>query len=365
MRRFRIKALPVIALSAVALFAGFLSAGQTVQAAEDEEYTYTVKLFAGNQGEITKGGVTVSRKGKVSPAGVSISYDKDKAIVKGLKYEDTVYINYQDAAVVTDERYYVKGVRRSGRDNSEATESTFSVGSDRDYVIAYGIKGDMVSYKVNYVDEDGTELLDSDTYYGLPGEQQHVSARYVDGYQPQSYNLVKTLVQNEAENVFEFVYAPITEPTPTPAPTPTQTTPTPATTTPATTTPATTPAATPAAPAAATPTPPATTTPEGGETEPVGGDQTTIPDEQTPQGTTNLDDEDSPTPLGQQDLEADRPGTVVSYLPLYIGIGAAAAAALAIMGTYVYLKKKKKKAMAAMSAQQIIEEASDMHDGNK
>lgn len=78
---------------------------------------------------------------------------------------------------------------------------------------------------------------------------------------------------------------------------------------------------------------------------------------------TNLDDED--TPLGQQDLEADRPGTVVSYLPLYIGIGVAAAAALAIMGTYVYLKKKKKKAMASMSAQQIIEEASDMHDGNK
>lgn len=365
MRRFRMKALPVIALSAVALFAAFLSVGQTAQAAEDEEYTYTVKLFAGNQGEITKGGVTASRNGKASPAGVTISYDKDKATVKGLKYGDTVYINYQDAAVVTDERYYVKGVRRSGRDNSEATESTFSVGSDRDYVIAYGIKGDMVSYTVNYVDEDGTELLDSDTYYGLPGEQQHVSARYVDGYQPQSYNLVKTLVQNEAENVFEFVYAPITEPTPTPAPTPTPTTP--ATTTPATTTPAATPAApaaaTPATPAAATPTPPATTTPEGEDTEPVGGDQTTIPDEQTPQGTTNLDDEN--TPLGQQDLEADRPGTVVSYLPLYIGIGAAAAAALAIMGTYVYLKKKKKKAMAAMSAQQIIEEASDMHDGNK
>lgn len=349
MRRFRMKALPVIALSAVALFAGFLSVGQTAQAAEDEEYTYTVKLFAGNQGEITKGGVTASRNGKASPAGVTISYDKDKATVKGLKYGDTVYINYQDAAVVTDERYYVKGVRRSGRDNSEATESTFSVGSDRDYVIAYGIKGDMVSYTVNYVDEDGTELLDSDTYYGLPGEQQHVSARYVDGYQPQSYNLVKTLVSNEAENVFDFIYTPVPEgTTPEPAPTPT---PTPAATTPAA--PATT---TPAAPAAATPatatpaaTTPAATTPEvpatPAETEPVGGDQTTLSDENTPAGTTDLDDE--ATPLGQQDLEKDRPGTVMSYLPVYIGIGIAAAGALAVMA--VYLRRRRKMAAAATS----------------
>lgn len=351
------KALPVIALSAVALFAAFLSVGQTAQAAEDEEYTYTVKLFAGNQGEITKGGVTASRNGKASPAGVTISYDKDKATVKGLKYGDTVYINYQDAAVVTDERYYVKGVRRSGRDNSEATESTFSVGSDRDYVIAYGIKGDMVSYTVNYVDEDGTELLDSDTYYGLPGEQQHVSARYVDGYQPQSYNLVKTLVSNKAENVFDFIYTPLPEgttPEPAPAPTPTPAAPAPAATTPAATTPV---AATPAAPAAAAPAaapPAAPATPA--ETEPVGGDQTTLPDENTPQGTTDLDDE--ATPLGQQDLEQDRPGTVMSYLPVYVGIGIAAAGALAVMA--VYLRRRRKMA-AVSTAAKAVDEAADVN----
>lgn len=360
MRKFRIRALPVMALSAMALFAGFLSAGQKAQAA-DEEYTYTVKLFAGNQGALTKGGITASRDGKAAPSGVTISYDQDKATVRGLKYGDTVYINYQDAASVTDERYYVRGVRRSGRDNSEATESTFSVASDRDYVIAYGIKGDMVSYTVNYVDEDGTQLLESDTYYGLPGEQQYVSARYVDGYQPQSYNLAKTLVQNEAENVFDFIYTPVTAPTPETAPTPAATTPaaaTPAAATPAAATPA---AATPAAPAAATPTPAPGAAEEGGEE--VGGDQTTIPDEETPQGTTNLDDEQ--TPLGQQDLEADRPGTVVSYLPLYIGIGVSAAAALAILGTYMYLRKKKKKAMASISAQEITGDSPDMHDGKQ
>ena len=326
-----------------------LNMGQSAYAAQDEEYTYTVRLFAGNQGELQNAGITASRNGAGNPAGVTVTYDKDQATVKGLKYGDTVYVNYQDAASVTGERYYVRGVRRSGRDNSEATESTFQVASDRDYVIAYGIKGDMVSYTVNYVNAAGEEMLPSDTYYGNPGEQQYVSARYVDGYQPQSYNLVKTLVSNEAENVFDFIYTPVPEgTTPEPAPTPT---PTPAATTPAA--PATT---TPAAPAAATPatatpaaTTPAATTPEvpatPAETEPVGGDQTTLSDENTPAGTTDLDDE--ATPLGQQDLEKDRPGTVMSYLPVYIGIGIAAAGALAVMA--VYLRRRRKMAAAATS----------------
>lgn len=52
----------------------------------------------------------------------------------------------------------------------------------------------------------GNALLESDTYYGNPGERQYVSSRYVDGYVPQALNLVKTLSVNEAENVFTFIY---------------------------------------------------------------------------------------------------------------------------------------------------------------
>ncbi len=65
----------------------------------------------------------------------------------------------------------------------------------------------MVAYTVNYLDADGNRLLASDTYYGVVGERQYVSARYVDGYQPQALNLVKTLSGNEAENVFDFQYS--------------------------------------------------------------------------------------------------------------------------------------------------------------
>lgn len=322
----------VTALTAAMVPAMVLAAGKTVSAAEDEEYTYTVKLFAGNQGELKETGISVSRADAPNPEGVTVKYGKNQITVKGLKYEDTVYINYQDAASVTDEHYYVKGVRRSGRDNSEATESVFSVGSDRDYVIAYGIKGDMVAYTVNYVDEDGNELLKSDTYYGNPGERQYVSARYVDGYQPQAYNLVKTLVQNEAENVFSFIYTPAPEER-----TPEQPS---AGETPGTAAPGTTGTGTDAGTAANTAGQEGNNNQEDGQTDDdqTGGNQTALPDDQTPEALQDLDDEE--TPLGQQVLEADRPGTVVSYLPIYIGIGAAAIGALLVMA--LYLRKKRK-----------------------
>ena len=38
-----------------------------------------------------------------------------------------------------------------------------------------------------------------------------VAYRYVEGYQPYAYNLGKTLTENEAENVFNFVYTPLPE----------------------------------------------------------------------------------------------------------------------------------------------------------
>ena len=36
-----------------------------------------------------------------------------------------------------------------------------------------------------------------------------VAYHYIEGYQPQAYNLTKTLSKNEAENVFTFVYEPV------------------------------------------------------------------------------------------------------------------------------------------------------------
>ena len=49
---------------------------------------------------------------------------------------------------VTDEKYYVKGIRLAGRDNNTVSATTFRVTGDADYVVAYGIKGNLVSYTV-------------------------------------------------------------------------------------------------------------------------------------------------------------------------------------------------------------------------
>ncbi len=334
--------------------------GQTAFAAE-EEYTYTVRLYAGNQGVLTGTGVSVS-------GGGSISYGRDEIVIRGLKYDDVVYITPQEAANVTDERYYVKGVRRSGRDNSEAVEASFRVACDRDYVIAYGIVGDMAAYRVNYLDEDGNSLLPSNTYYGPIGERQYVSARYVDGYQPDVLNLVKTLSDNEAENVFDFRYTAVSTGTETPGTT---------TTLPGTVTVTetgggteTTEVVTGGGAGAGAATGGAGAAGAGGADadaagadgadadeaadagvddaaadagDAVGGDVVSSPDENVPQSNLqNLDgDEEVPLAIGP-----DQAGTRMGYLPVYIGISAVAM--LTLLVTAIGLKRRQKARIAGL-----------------
>lgn len=331
-------------LGLLAVSAAVLAMGMTAFAAEDagknagndtaenagngagdgDAYTYTVRLNAGNQGELTGEGIT-------APSGASVQQEGGWLVVSGLKYGDTLYMIPQDAVKVTDARYDVRGVRRSGRDNSDATESTFTVASDRDYVIAYYVAGDRVAYTVNYLDADGNALRGSDTYYGKPGERQYVSARYVEGYQPNALNMVMTLSTNEAENVFNFRY--------TETPAPAAATETGPTTTEATPTPTPTPAPTPA-PGGETAETPGGETPGGEDTPepPIGGDAN-LPDENVPLGTQDLDElEDGKVPLSNEALNSDRPGTVMSYLPIYAGIGALVIIILAAAA--IYIKKK-------------------------
>ena len=337
-----------IRASLLALTVTALMMSQTAFAA-DEEYTYTVRLFAGNLGELTGEGL------EIKSDSASVDAQKDLVVITGLRYGDTVRIIYQEAAKSTDERYYVRGVRRSGRDNSEAEAPTFNVACDRDYVVAYGVSGDLVGYRVDYLDADGNTLMASDTYYGNAGERQYVSSRYIDGYQPQALNLVKTLSANEAENVFEFRYTPVQTVTPEAPAAPAGTT---------TTTTVTTPAApaTPATPggtaAPATPETPEEEEPEEEEPEEgIGGDAgVQLPDGEVPQADQpedSVDLDDGEVPLAN--LDGGHSGKVMGYLPIYIGIGAVAVLALA--GTAVYLKKRRKA--PAITAEKVIEELTD------
>ncbi len=337
------KCFKYICVSFLVLCMTIAAGSRTVQAAE-EEYTYTIRLYAGNQGILTGTGIDVGS------ASAHIASGRDCVVISGLKYGDMVSIRPQDAVEVTDERYYVRGVRRSGRDNEEAESPAFYVACDRDFVAAYGVKGDMAAYTVNYQDTNGKTLMKSDTYYGNVGERQFVAFRYIEGYQPQALNMVKTLSANEAENVFTFRYTPVSAGGTTSGGT--ETTNPPAGTAPGT--PVTTTTTTTAADGGNA----AGETNDDGadaaqaedgaqddqapeeEGAPIGGDaDVSLPDEDVPldqQKLENLDDEDVPMAR----IKPEQAGTVMGYLPVYIGIGAAAAAALCIAAVYLHKRRK-------------------------
>ena len=171
------------------------------------DYTYKVRIYAGAQGTI--GG-------------------QEMVAYEGLSYGSVITFNPNSVTLTNSEKYYVKGIRESGSDNSNAVRA-FVVTGDMDYVVAYGIQGEAVAYTVNYQDQNGNTLMPSETFYGSIGDRPVIAFQYIEGYQPQAYNLTGTLSENASENVFTFVYTPLTTPataSPSPAtasPTATQT----------------------------------------------------------------------------------------------------------------------------------------------
>ena len=312
----------------------------SVMADDTTQYTYKVTLSAGNKG-------TINGQNKIEQANIAP--------------DSTVTFNLNDIQV-TDDKYYVKGIRLSGRDNNETLAApSFTVDKDADYVVAYGIKGNMVAYTVNYQDASGKSLAESQTFYGNIGDKPVVAYRYIENYIPDALALTKTLSDNESENVFTFTYTPgatdrIVE-----------TTTTVTTTVPGTATPAgaagttgsagTTGAAagtgtgTTAGGTAAGGTTAGGTTAGGTTTGGTAGgttnadnsqdttakdkDTATSEDEQTPKSLVDLDDED--TPKGNIDAK-DK----TSKTPIAAGIGIIVVAVAALAGLIVFLKKRAK-----------------------
>ena len=153
---------------------------------------YRVRLFAGNSDV----GVLTESQDKEVGYGDPYTFDASKVDIVG------------DG---DDERYYVKGFREAGKDNSNGlyADTYNSVEHDMDFVVAYGMKGSAVEYTVNFVDANGASLADSRTLYANVGDKPIVSYIYIEGYQPQAYALTKTLTGNPGDNVFNFTYTEI------------------------------------------------------------------------------------------------------------------------------------------------------------
>lgn len=292
----------------VALLLG-LSAG-SAYAAEKETYKYTVTFYAGNQGTFAgTEGLSVDNAAAV------VTQSADMIKVTGLEAGDVVSLNAQaTVALGVDSKYYVQGVRLSGRDNDTVAASVFRVDADADYVVAYGIKGNVTAYTVNYQDRNGNTLAESDTFYGNVGDKPVVAYKYIEGYAPEAFGLTKTLSENEAENVFTFVYEE--------APTPT---------------------------IQEIPVPGTGTRPDGtGEGTNAGetGEETDAPGANEGTGTTEKEEEKQPikdldedTPLGNPDLDKD---DMTKGLPLAASLAILAAAVAGLIVLLLLILKKRK-----------------------
>jgi hypothetical protein len=205
-RKERGKMRAVKTLTALIFAAGLLAfAGNgQVQAAG---YTYTVTISSGNQGKFTSTGSVQVKKADGNEASVSVQNLGTKLKITGLEYGDILSFRAQSAVTLSDNsKYYVKGIRLSGRDNNTVASSAFKVVEDQDYVVAYGIPGDLTEYTVNYLDESGNKLADSQTYFGNVGDEPVIAYLYIEGYVPANYNVSKVLSAKAADNVFDFVY---------------------------------------------------------------------------------------------------------------------------------------------------------------
>lgn len=156
-------------------------------------YTYTITLSAGAHAVFADGSDVFMYKNL--PAGEQVNFS---AQIDELN----------DALLRSDSKYYILGVRLSGQE--QLVTSAFEVKRDETYVVAYGIRGTMKDCTINYLDTAGNPLAAPRILRANVGDKPIVPYAYIEGYEPQAYNLTKTITDNDADNVFNFIYTPVT-----------------------------------------------------------------------------------------------------------------------------------------------------------
>ena len=180
-----------LALAAGLMFATALPA--TAHAKKGDDYTYTVRVWAGNEG-------TVDGKDTYSE-------------IKGIEYGTEMKLSDSFAVKVANDKYYHKGFRLSGTDNqnddgSSNLRESIVVTEDLDYVVSYGVKGKLVDYTLHYLEQGTNKVLaQPSTRQGVIGDKPVVAFEYVSGYRPLYRNLTGTL--KDGKNDWTFYYVPL------------------------------------------------------------------------------------------------------------------------------------------------------------
>ena len=188
----------------VALAVAFLLAPSIGSFAAEAADNYRITISAGNHGKI-------GDSDKISvdvPVGGTFSFVKDSVTLN-----TDIVTDAEGNETVVPSKYYVKGVRLSGRDDAPVyTTLTVNATEDADYVVVYAVAGNQTLYTVEYVDSNGKKLAEPDKFYGNIGDKPIVAGKYIAGYAPQAFALTGTLVENPTEsseiNNFKFVYKP-------------------------------------------------------------------------------------------------------------------------------------------------------------
>lgn len=175
-------------LFALLLVSGIVS--QTVSADETVK-SYTVSLDKGGveDATVTKNTAGFDENGKL-PYGTKLSF----GAASGPAGDYTYYVRKADDTLLytlelpENSKYYIKGIIVSGQyldselDMLRYGHEKATVTEDLYMVPVYGVKGERVSYRVEYrLDtEDGEELLTADTFYCNKGDYVIVNAKHID-----------------------------------------------------------------------------------------------------------------------------------------------------------------------------------------
>lgn len=113
---------------------------------------------------------------------------------------------------VTGTKYYTRSTVRESGEVEALTSLTIDVEKDKDYVLTYGVKNNLVTYYVQYVDTNGNNIApaelvpggQSGPFVANSGDKVYVAYIEIPGYQPDAYNKAKTLT---SDYTFVFVYS--------------------------------------------------------------------------------------------------------------------------------------------------------------